>query len=456
MGDARERNQQLLDDWELRMRGAPDDPEGSGWAYNWDSAKCSTSQPTARSDDQGYSYATMFMTCCRTYDPVFDFTDFLNQLSQLPDYRAVKKKFLVIADNGPPLERGKRAVTVITNHSDEVLLRGSITLNNGREFTGDANTGFYAQLQAVTEIGTILMQVMEAVVVNQHGHCCIIFHDRVEFDLGDGRMLVRVSGFGPDDTNTATSSNNELATRFTIRENGTDVARCHLSYHDASADPSMGPTIEMMAVHKDHRGKNLLPVLWYWVRCFIEEKCTLECMNSDFQPGLVMVKATRLINAEIERKRKDGKPITDKDFFYDYAGFSVREQKGYIRVLESTTRPRDEEAVLYIPLLSKQQIKDRTKYKDFRDIEWPSIKGARCCYNCNKVWIGHLHCAKCKVASYCTRSCQEQDWKRHKKWCGKTKDQVHTVLVERGLRVPQLDGTYATARGMRSMSAEMR
>jgi hypothetical protein len=255
MSDARVRNQQLLDDWEVRMRGAPDSPEGSGWAYNWDSAKCSTSQPTARSDDQGHCHATMFMTCCRLHDPVNDFTDFCYRLSQQPFLQAVGKRILVIADNGPPLERGKRAVTVISNQSDAVLLRGSITLNNGPEFTGDANTGFYAQLQAVTEDGTIVMSVMKNIVVNQPGHCCIIEHNRVEVDLGGGRMLIRVSGFGPDETSTEPSSNNELATRFTIRENGIDVARCHLSYHDASKDPSMGPTIEMMAVHKNHRGK---------------------------------------------------------------------------------------------------------------------------------------------------------------------------------------------------------
>jgi hypothetical protein len=155
MGDLRQRNQQLLDDWELRMRGAPNDPEGSGWAYNWDSAKCSTSQPTARSDDQGFSYATMFMTCLRTGDPVYDFNVFCNDLSQkLTSFRAVEKRLLVIADNGPPLERGKKALTVITNHSDEVLLRGSITLNDPPEFMPDANTAFYAHFEAVTERGT--------------------------------------------------------------------------------------------------------------------------------------------------------------------------------------------------------------------------------------------------------------------------------------------------------------
>jgi hypothetical protein len=451
MGDARARDQQLLDDWEVRMRGSPDDPEGSGWAYNWDSTKCSTSQPTARVDELGCSHATMFLSCCRTpEDPYHDFTDICDKFSRQPVMQAAGKRILVIADNnGPtPLEPGKQAVTVISNQSADILLRGSITRNNGREFTGDANTCFYAQLQAVTEYGFIFMDALRD-VVNQHGQCCIIEHNRVEVDLGNGRMLVRVSGFGPDDT--STSSNNELATRFTILENGTDVARCHLSYHDASKDPSMGPTIEMMAVHKDYRGKNLLPVLWYWVRCFIEEVCTLECMNRDIPVGKVMVKATRLISAEIERK--DGEPISDKDFFYDHAGFSVREQKGWIRDLVRSTRPKDEEAVLYIPLLSKQQIKDRTEHKDFNDIGWPTDNGARCCYNCNKVWIGHMHCGKCKVASYCTRSCQEQDWKRHKKWCGKTKDQVHEVLVERGVRVRQPDGTNATGRGMRSMSA---
>jgi hypothetical protein len=437
------------------MRGDSDSPQGSGWAYDWDSAECSTSQPTSRSD-QGHCYATMFLICNHTEDPVYDFIDFCGQLSRHGALKAADKQILVILDNGQSqsLDDGKKAVSVTSKQTGAVLLQGRITLGKTREgqMMADPNVGGYAQLQAVTEKGMFLMRIMEA--STPHGYCSIIDHDRVEFDLGDGRMLVKVSGIGPDDTSTTMSSSNELATRFTIRENGTDVARCHLSYRDGSDDPSMGPTIEMMAVHKDHRGKNILPVLWYWVRCFIEENCTLECMNNDTTPGNVMVKATRLINAEIECK--DGLPITDKDFFYDYAGFSVREQKGYMLAIMGSTRPKDEEAVLFMPLLSKQQIRDRTEFFGIQNIEWPSTKGARSCYHCHKVWIGHLRCANCKVASYCTRSCQKQDWRRHKKWCGKTKDQVHEVLVEQGLRVRQPDGTYASVRGMRGMPAGLR
>jgi hypothetical protein len=472
MGD-----EQLLHDWEFRMREAPDSPDGSGcgcgsgsgsgsgsgWAYNWDYAECSTSQPTDRSD-QGHCYATMFLICNHTEDPVFDFIEFCGQLSRHGALKAVEKQILVIVDNdGPAAELdddGKKTVSVTSKQSGAVLLRGWVTLGK----SPDPNVGGYAELQAITEKGMFLMRVMEA--STPPGYCSIIDHDRVEFDLGDGRILVKVSGFSPDDTSTdadadadtdtstTASSNNELATRFTVRENGTDVARCHLSYRDGSNDPSMGPTIEMMAVHQDYRDKNILPVLWYWVRCFIEENCTLECMNNDTTPGNVMVKATRLVNAEIERKY--GVPITDKDFFYDCAGFSVREQKGYMAAFMGSTRPKDEEAVIFIPLLSKDQIRERTEYKGFNNIDWPSTKGARCCYHCDKVWIGHLRCANCKVASYCTKSCQKQDWRRHKKWCGKTKEQVHEFLVEQGLRVQQPDGTYTTVRGSRGMPAGMR
>jgi hypothetical protein len=431
------------------MRGAPEDgPKGSagsgtGWPYNWNYAECSTSQPTARSD-QGHCYATMFLICNHTEHPLDDFVEFCEHLSRHGPLKAAEKQILVVVDDDDDDDEdddyddgATKDISVTSKQSGAVLLRGWINLRK----SPDPNVGGYAELQAITEKGMFLMRVMEA--STPHGYCSIIDHDRVEIDLGDGRMLVKVSGFSPDDSSTDESRNNDLATRLTIRENGTDVARCHISYRDASRDPSMGPTIEMMAVHQDYRDKNLLPVLWYWVRCFIEENCTLECMNNETNPNNVMVKATCLINAEIERKNEA--PVTDKDFFYDCAGFSVRRQKGCMAAL--STRPKDEEAVLFIPLLSKKQIRERTEYKGFNNIEWPSTKGARCCYHCDKVRIGHLRCANCKVASYCKKSCQKQDWERHKKWCGKTKDQVHDVLVKRGLRVRQPDGTYINGRG---------
>ena len=38
------------------------------------------------------------------------------------------------------------------------------------------------------------------------------------------------------------------------------------------------------------------------------------------------------------------------------------------------------------------------------------------CWTCNKV-KGTLKCGKCKVARYCSPSCQKGDWHRHKKMC---------------------------------------
>lgn len=36
-----------------------------------------------------------------------------------------------------------------------------------------------------------------------------------------------------------------------------------------------------------------------------------------------------------------------------------------------------------------------------------------------------------------------RDWKRHKKWCGKTRDEVREKLIQEGGMVKCSDGTYA-------------
>jgi hypothetical protein len=80
----------------------------------------------------------------------------------------------------------------------------------------------------------------------------------------------------------------------------------------------MGPTIEMMAVHQDYRDKNIPPVLWYRVRCFIAENRT--GMHETMSPGNVMVKRDKfLINTP--RVNAHGVPVTDKDFFSTIADF---------------------------------------------------------------------------------------------------------------------------------------
>ena len=124
-----------------------------------------------------------------------------------------------------------------------------------------------------------------------------------------------------------------LATRFTISEKETkkDIARCHLSYCDNSYDPSIGPTIDKIEVHRHYRCQGFLPLLWAHVKKFIQDNFTLECINEVVEAGHIMIKAQQLTNGIIDKRtNKKGNVIniTDKDFFYQYAGFSVREQKG--------------------------------------------------------------------------------------------------------------------------------
>lgn len=408
------------------MRGEPDACDG--WAFNWDYGECSTAHPVARTN-----YATLYLITNFTDDPVHDFQDFIQKLNK---HGKLKDRNLKV-DVGPDIDdEPTRTLTLSSapGNTKNILLKGCITVNRD---LGDPNVAFFARLESTTEEGMIALRIMQT--CSAHGYACIIDHDETEIDIGDGRKLVKVSGLAAD--NHDRDDKNELATRFAITENGTQVARCLLAYRDGSYDPSIGPTIAMIAVHKDHRGQGLLPVLWYWVSCFIQENCTLECMNTDTDPGNVMIKATQLLNSEIERK--DGQPVTDKDFFYDYAGFSVREQLGLMGALMVDRRPPDEEAVLFIPLLSREALK-KTEYKGSKNITWPANKGARSCDHCSKIEIGHQRCSRCQYASYCSRDCQRNDWRRHKQWCGKTRDEVHELLVEQGFRQLLPDGSYAS------------
>ena len=194
----------------------------------------------------------------------------------------------------------------------------------------------------------------------------------------------------------------------------------------------------MIAVHKNYRGQGYLPLLWAWVKKFIQDNFTLECMNTASEPRHTMIKAQQLTNAIIdERTNKKGKiiKITDKDFFYQYAGFSVREQKSMQSAMFASRRPKDEEAVSYIPLLSKNIARETNSAILLPDkhMKWKRNLGSVSCHSCGKLGKKHFLCTGCELVHYCSAQCQKSDWKRrHKIWCGKTRDEVIPILIKKG------------------------
>jgi hypothetical protein len=332
-------------------------------------------------------------------------------------------------------------LTVIRKRTNETVLTGQIDLH-----IHDPNVGYYAVFWSTTSEGLMLMHQIHGSIRPQGnaglttGFTAIIEHKREERKIADSYSLVVVSGDAPD-------GEHSLATRFTLYEGDEiteEVGRCHLTYRDGSYDPSMGPTIEALAIKQSYRGKGLSKLLWFWVRCFIEENVTIECLNNDAPLRHTMVKVTQLCNTEVDISG-DGKSISDKDFFYNYCGFSVRAQKGVMASMMSSRRPLDEEAVLYIPLLEQKELRRRKKANYVHkhcptpgDASFRLKMGARCCDACNRIAKGHSRCSRCGDAYYCDERCQTKHWKRHKKWCNKTQDQIRDQLAAEGVVLDDL------------------
>uniref|UniRef100_A0A7S2GQV3 MYND-type domain-containing protein n=1 Tax=Helicotheca tamesis TaxID=374047 RepID=A0A7S2GQV3_9STRA len=294
------------------------------------------------------------------------------------------------------------------------------------------------------------------------GSAAFIPHQRQVLMKEDGYEVVAITGEAPDaenggdgneeDEEDGRANIGDLGTRFNLLHDNVEVARCYMSYRDASYDPSTGPTVEMIAVHQHHRGKGLAKVLWYWVLRFIETNFALECLNNDAPRGQIMIKATQIGTEEVEkRKRKrDGEvvPVGFKEFVFDFCGFSVRVQKGLMAHMFNSRRPMDEEAVLYIPCLSKKELAaklatDAKKAPKPGNAVLRAKCGARMCLWCRNVAQDLLRCNRCEVSFYCNRECQKKDWKRHKKWCSKTREEVKNRLIEEGGMMKLPDGSYS-------------
>eukprot|EP00978_Attheya_sp_CCMP212_P036323 scaffold163826_cov53-Attheya_sp.AAC.1 len=205
------------------------------------------------------------------------------------------------------------------------------------------------------------------------------------------------------------------------------------------------------------RGFGILKLLWHWVRCFVEENFRIECLNNDAPHNHIMVKATQLTGAEVEirtKKNCDNISVSDKDFFFKYLGFSVKEQKGIMAAMMAggSGRPQDEEAVIYIPLLSPAEhvIRARGGRGDEptrKDGKMKKQHGNKVCERCRKAGSRDelSACAQCKSVWYCGRECQKLDWKIHKMWCGKDAHELHDTMIAKGRRYQDPDGTWDVA-----------
>lgn len=450
----------LVYDYRFNVVESPTD-----WAFNWDYAECGTSKPTPRNH-----HATMWLIV-NLDDPLTALQSLFKQLSKKGKYPMVLKLVRSRIEEDEDLGEYYYLFRVIHRSTKETLFEGRMEKPKEEGDMNDPNVGHFTLFSSRTKKGT---EVMKYIADNtSFGHCAFIPHEKTVLsrtvdDDDNTYEVVAITGEGPEDL---PRPPNSLGTRFNLFRNQEEVARCYMSYRDGSHDPSTGPTLEMIAVHQDYRGKGLAKLLWYWVLIFIERNFTLECMNNDSPVGHIMVKATQIANDEVEmrRRKRDKKmaPVGFKEFVYNFCGFSVREQKGAMAYLMGGGvgggRPKDEEATLYIPLVPREQLKikavsDAEKAPKPGKESLRTRRGRRACMWCRELSQDLMSCSLCEVAHYCNRSCQKKDWKRHKKWCCKTRDEVKELLIEEGGMVQMSDGRYSldVTRQMNSNSPQHR
>lgn len=405
----------LVYDWQHNVVDEP-----SEWGFNWEYAEGGTANPVAKQH-----HATMWLVMNED-DPIFAVKIFFRH--------AEKQHKIKLKVKAPSGEHEPYEFEVRHGRTRDLLLTGR--MKDPKSGDPDPNVGHYAEFKATSAKGSDLAKrLVEGALL--HGMQAFMPHECIETNVYDDYRLVTVTGEGED--------NEGLATRFTLFNKDEEVARCHLTYRDGSWDPSFGPTVEMLAVKQSRRGEGLAKFLWYHVRRFIEVNFTIECLNNDAPLKHVMIKATQVGTNEVEiRLEKDGTrhPMGFKEFLFDYCGFSVREQKGAAAYLFGSRRIKDEEAVLYIPLLKRGEPSTKKASKPGRAV-YRENPGARMCHWCTAVDMEKSRCTRCGIAFYCNRECQLKDHSRHRLWCNKTREQVRAKLIKQGNMIPTDDGSYS-------------
>ena len=422
------------------------------WSCNWDYSETGTSDPTPRP-----SLATMVID--GLHESASAAADVSSEMSDRACEEHVKVVKMLWMDRPfcQPLWRvskvefrtgGRLSPDRFEIHSKDG--GGHLISGNVVKFQ-DSHLGVYAVLQAKCEDGACLMEMFQKATDFQGFGTMVLRHEEVRKDVGGepGLVLVRRTGRGPDGGEGSEEGGTyeddgefgAISTRFALVRDGEEVARCLLSYRDGSIDPNFGPTFEAIEARSDFRGLGYCKFLFDHAVEFIQEFAKLVCYNTESPETHLTthVKCTELVGGgaieEVVSKGGERKPLTDKDFFYSYAGFSPRELKG-VMAMFSRGRPADEEAIKFVPKLNiDQRESSERKRPELKPMRAKERGESKVCEVCRKVSATVKKCGGCKKLAYCSQVCQKADWKKHRMRCGKTPEKMHDCLVKNGVRV---------------------
>ena len=328
----------------------------------------------------------------------------------------------------------------------------------------------YISLLATNAEGYAALQTMRSNIGD--GGWAWVEHAHSRTSLTESLSLRIISGVAPSsDTPEHQKSHDEqhsrideLSARFSIVEWEDDanvLARCHVAFRDSSLDPCLGPTIEFLEVRSDRRGEGLLRLLYTHVMSWIEARWRLEVLSDEAPLGALGVKTTGMCDKEVEVLVKKGKraALSERQFFTRYAGFSARFPSSYASLRRcSGGGAADDDCALYVPLQDLHRRGEGGGIAGGAGSE--RAKGRKVCEHCRKMeqpraarkvevkkkkkkkkkkgksgdggsgsQDAFMMCGRCKITSYCSVKCQQEDWERHKVWCCKPKPRADAASI---------------------------